>query len=131
MNLQNQLKSALFDGEAGEKAKAIQWLRQMKRATIRDRTAFKVEDGKLYHGVKSDVDATMKNAAIRRDMNRTQTFGEIAPLASFDKAAIRSYARSRGIPAAEMYRNPAHLKAMLKDHDYAKFRLQDNAHKMV
>jgi hypothetical protein len=64
-------------------------------------------------------------------MNRGQKFGEITPLASFDKAAIRSYARSKGIPSLEMYKNPEHLIAMLKDSDYAKFRLQDNAHKMV
>lgn len=125
------LKSAMFDGKPEDKLKAIAYLRQLKRATLRNRLAVKVEDGVLYHGYTSDVDHTMKNAAIRRDINQGQKFDEFSPLASFDKAAIRSYARSKGIPSAEMYRNPVHLKNMVKDSDYAKFRLQYNAHKMV
>lgn len=125
------LKDALFSGTQDDKLKAINYIREIRRATLRNRLAFKVEGGKLYHGYTSDVDRTMKNAAIRRDINDRQTFGDIQPLASFDKAAVRSYARARGIPSREMYTNPVHLKNMVKDPDYAKFRLQHNAHKLV
>ena len=126
----NQLQT-MFDGNPADKLKAITYLRKLKRATLRSRLAFKVEDGVLYHGYTSDVERSMKSAALRREMNKTQTFREIQPLAAFDKAAVRSYARSKGISSVEMYRNPVHLKAMVKDPDYAKFRLQENAHKLV
>lgn len=127
MNLQDMM----FDGNPEDKLKAIAWLRQMKRATVRDRTAIKVEDGKLYHGVKSDADRTMRNAKIRRQINQDQTFGAIQPIASIDKAAAREYAAKRGITSTEFMKNPEHIKAMTKDRDYNKFLLQDNANRLV
>lgn len=127
MNLQDMM----FDGKPEDKLKAIAWLREAKRATIKDRTAFKVEDGKLYHGVKSDANRTMKNAEIRRQINQDQTFREIQPIASIDKAVAREWAATRGISSAEFMRNPEHIKTMTKDRDYSKFLLQDNAAKLV
>jgi predicted GIY-YIG superfamily endonuclease len=126
-----KLSDMMFDGKPEDKLKAIAWFRQMRRDTIKDRTAFKVEDGKLYHGVTSDVNRTMANASLRREINAGQSFGEIQPVASIDKAVAREYAAKRGISSAEFMRNPEHIKKMIKDRDYSKFLLQDNAHRML
>ena len=121
----------LIDGKPEDTQKAIDWVRQMKRANIRNRLNFKVEDGKLYHGYTENVDRNLKLCENRRKLNNEQSYNEIAALASFSPVAIRSYARKIGVPTAEMYRNPELMKKMIKDRDYAKFRVNDNAANMV
>jgi len=125
----------LIDGNPADEAKAKKWvidrMREAKRASLRDRVKVKVEDNKLHGGYKEDVSHNLKMCAVRRDINNNQQQGEIAALASFSKVAIRMYANRIGVPVAEMYRNPELLKRMIKDPDYSKFRLNDNAHNMI
>ena len=121
----------LINGNPEDRQKAIEWVRQMKRANLRNRVNIKVEDGKMYHGYTEDVSRNMKLCETRRQINNEQGYNEIAALASFSPVAIRSYARKIGVPTAEMYKNPELMKSMIKDRDYAKFRVNDRAAQMV
>ena len=121
----------IFHGDQNDKAKAVSWLRAMKKKHVNNRQIMTVQDGKAYHGYRSDIDATMKNAAIRREINRDQKFNQIQPIASHDKGAIRQYAAGIGISTADFYRDPQHMRNLIKDSDYSKFLLQDNAHKLI
>ena len=121
----------IFHGDQNDKVKAISWLRAMKKKHLNNRQIMRVEDGKAHHVYRSDIDATLKNAAIRREINRDQKFNLIQPLASHDKGAIRQYAASIGISTANFYRNPEHMRNLIKNPDYAKFLLQDNARKLI
>ena len=120
----------LLDGNPNDEKKALEWVRQQKRDALRSRMAIKVEDGKLYHGY-TVTDQQIKNttdlAGVRRENNSGKAFGEIAAQACFHPFAIRKYAAGIGVPTAEMYRNPELLQRMIKDRDYAKFRLNDRA----
>jgi hypothetical protein len=121
----------MIDGKPQDRAKAIEWVRQMKRANIRNRVSYKVVDGKLHHGYTEDVSHNLKMCETRRQINNQQKQGEIVALAAFSPVAIRNYAGRIGVPTAEMYRNPELMKKMIKDRDYAKFRVNDNAANMV
>jgi|TARA_R110000744_G_scaffold108605_1_gene205579 hypothetical protein len=117
----------LLDGDQNDRAKAIEWVRKVKRANLRNRINFKVENGKLYSGYTEDVDRNLKMCETRRHINNEQKQGEIQALAAFSPVAIRNYARRIGVPVAEMYRNPEFMKKMIKDRDYAKFRVNERA----
>ena len=117
----------LLDGYQNNTQKAIEWVRSQKRANLRNRINFKVENGKLNSGYTENVDRNLKLCETRRQINNEQKQGEIQALASFSPVAIRNYARRIGVPVAEMYRNPEFMKKMIKDRDYAKFRVNERA----
>jgi hypothetical protein len=121
----------MIDGNPQDRQKAIEWVRQMKRANLKNRVSFKVEDGKLHSGYTESIDRNLKMCETRRQINNEQKQGEIVALAAFSPVAIRNYAGRIGVPVAEMYRNPEFLKRMVKDPDYAKFRVNDDAAKLV
>lgn len=121
----------LIDGNPQDTKKAIEWVRSMKQQALRNRIKFQEQDGKLHSGYSEDVSHNLELCNTRRQINREQKTGEIAALASFSKVAIRMYANRIGVPVAEMYRNPELLKRMVKDRDYARFRLNDNAANML
>ena len=129
------LLTMLIDGNPQDEAKARRWvidrMREKKRASLRERVKIKVENGKIHDGYSEDVSHNLKMCAVRRDINNSQKTGEIVALASFSKVAVRMYANRIGVPVAEMYRNPQLMQRMVKDRDYAKFRLVDNAAKMI
>jgi hypothetical protein len=120
----------LIDGNPNDEAKAREWVRQQKNAALRKKYAFKVEDGKLFHGYNTtteQINAGFENAKARREMNSGRKYDEIAIMAGFSAFAIRQYAARIGVSTARMYREPDLIKRMIKDRDYAKFRLNDNA----
>jgi len=125
----------LLNGNQEDEAKARQWVmeqkRQAKRANIRKRVSIKAEDGFLYHGYTEDISANLEACKVRRQINNEQKQGEIVALAAFSPVAIRNYAGRIGVPAAEMYRNPELMKRMIKDRDYAKFRVNDDAARLL
>jgi hypothetical protein len=121
----------LIDGNPQDEAKAREWV---KRQKMNQRQAIAVEDGKLYHGYTTndtELNRLITTSKARRELNSGKRFTEIAAVAAFSPFAIRQYAARIGIPTAEMYRNPEHIKRMVKDSDYAKFRLNDNAASMI
>tara|TARA_R110000851_G_scaffold253981_1_gene406463 strand:+ start:208 stop:585 length:378 start_codon:yes stop_codon:yes gene_type:complete len=123
-----------LDGNPQDTEKAKAWVAAMKRDQANKHRAIAVEDGKLHHGYTTndkELDQLKKVAHARREINDGKKYADIAALASFSPYAIRQYAARIGIPTAEMYRNPVHLKAMVKDSDYAKFRLNTNAANML
>ena len=121
----------LIDGDPNDQKKAIEWVRAQKKAALRDRVKIQVQDGRLYHGYTEDVAQNLKLCNIRRQINNDEKTSEIAALASFSKVAVRMYAARVGVSTADMYRNPELMKRMIKDRDYAKFRLNDNAANMI
>lgn len=124
----------LLDGNPNDEAKAKEWVRQQKNAALRKKYAFKVMDGKLYHGYNTttqEINAGLANIAQRRDLNSGSKYAEIAPMAGFSAFAIRQYAARIGVPTARMYREPDLMKRMIKDPDYSKFRLNDRAAQML
>jgi hypothetical protein len=120
----------LIDGNPNDEKLALEWVRQQKRDALRSRMAIKVEDGKLFHGytvTDEQINKTTNLAHARRDFNSGRAFDDVAAQACFHPFAIRKYAAGIGVPTAEMYRNPELLQRMIKDRDYAKFRLNDRA----
>ena len=124
----------LIDGNPQDEKKALEWVRQQKRNALRSRMAIKVEDGVLKHGytvTDKQLNNTMDLCHARRGFNSNRSYDELAPMAAFHPFAIRQYAARMGVPAAEMYRNPDMMKRMIRDRDYSKFRLNDNAANML
>ena len=124
----------LLDGNPQDTEKAKAWVAAMKRDQARKHRAIEVEDGKLHHGYTTndrELNHLKKLAHARRELNDGKKYAEIAALAAFSPYAVRQYAARIGIPTAEMYRNPEHIKKRVKDSDYAKFRLNSNAANMV
>tara|TARA_R110002020_G_scaffold445445_1_gene657343 strand:- start:945 stop:1319 length:375 start_codon:yes stop_codon:yes gene_type:complete len=124
----------MFDGNPENEAKAKAWVAAMKRDQANKHRAIEVQDGKMYHGYSTndkELDHLKKMAHARREVNDGQRYKEIAALAAFSPFAVRQYAARIGIPTAEMYRNPEHIKAMVKDSDYSRFRLNSNAANML
>ena len=120
----------LIGGNPQDEKKALEWVRQQKRDALRSRMAIKVEDGRLYHGY-TVTDKQLNNltslAHFRRGHNSGRKFDEIAAQASFHPFAIRQYAARIGVSTARMYKEPELMQRMVKDRDYSKFRLNDNA----
>lgn len=124
----------LLDGNPEDEKKAREWVRQRKRDALRSRMAIKVEGDTLYHGYTTtdkQLNSTMELCKVRRELNSGKAYAELAPMAAFHPFAIRKYANRIGVPTAEMYRNPDHLKRMVKDSDYSKFRIDDRAARML
>jgi len=124
----------LIDGNPKDEAKAREWVKAMKRQKIQQTQTFEVEDGYIQSGYKTtdtELNHLMKLAHARRDLNTGKRYQEISAMASFHPFAIRQYAARIGVKTVEMYRNPELMKRMIKDRDYAKFRLNDNAVKML
>ena len=124
----------LINGNQNDEAKAKAWVAAMKRDQANKHQAIEVEDGVLHHGYTTndkELNHLTKMAHARRELNDSKKYDDIAAVAAFSPFAIRQYAARIGIPTVEMYRNPVHLKAMCKDSDYAKFRLNSNAARMI
>lgn len=129
----------LVDGNPQDAIKAQNWVKKQKvlaaqaarRANIRSRVDIKISGGKIHHGYTEDVSKNLAMCSTRRDINSRQKSGEIVALAAFSPVAIRMYAARIGVSTAEMYRNPELLKRMIKDPDYSKFRVNENAAKMI
>jgi hypothetical protein len=91
-------------------------------------TGISLDGGRLVIQRAQDVEPIIEHVAALRQMgNGKSKSGELVHIGEIPDVIVESYMNEVGIDFGEFVRNPVHIKRIMQDPNYAKFRVFQGA----